>query len=304
MSKEVFIFKPFVPDLAGESGHDNRYGSLRIPCRILKSAGLIRSWEFRPTPHGRQTIAGVRIAATDRGEVAGAFNGVLCRSKVCASEFEKPANIDVDTSVNSLIRRKMSDLEPMSWLPLPAGAPTIYVQAMDEQKIKPASPDYPLLQTNLDSWLLKALQYGEDFAVEMLETTRGFPSFWINDRVLARRPWIHQPKYKILDKLFRNHPSAPDNTFASRCLEVEYRGDATSATVPRLRTQNADWTGRKLPLPAAGLNFVFGFGSLINTKSRTKSDPTAVIAVPVRISASVGFVRAWNFQVGWTDWWL
>ena len=104
-----FIFKPFVPALAGESGHDNRYGSLRIPCRILKSAGLIRSWEFCPTPHGRQTIAGVRIAATDRGEVAGAFNGVLCRSKVCVSEFGKPGNIDVDTSNARLVGEGTKD---------------------------------------------------------------------------------------------------------------------------------------------------------------------------------------------------
>jgi hypothetical protein len=43
-------------------------------------------------------------------------------------------------------------------------------------------------------------------------------------------------------------------------------------------------------------NFVFGFGSLINTKSRMSSDPEAADAVPVRVSSEVGYARAWNFQ--------
>lgn len=43
-------------------------------------------------------------------------------------------------------------------------------------------------------------------------------------------------------------------------------------------------------------DYIFGFGSLINTKSRCSSDPDAVDAVPVRISADVGYARSWNFQ--------
>ena len=37
---------------------------------------------------------------------------------------------------------------------------------------------------------------------------------------------------------------------------------------------------------------------MINSKSRMSSDPKAVDAVPVRVHASVGYARAWNFQSG------
>ena len=52
-----------------------------------------------------------------------------------------------------------------------------------------------------------------------------------------------------------------------------------------------DWWGRKLANEPE--NFLFGYGSLINTDSRNATAPKPVHAIPVRISASFGFVRAW-----------
>lgn len=46
----------------------------------------------------------------------------------------------------------------------------------------------------------------------------------------------------------------------------------------------------------AALQQMFGFGSLINAKSRLSSDPNALCAIPVRIHEDVGFERCWNFQ--------
>jgi len=43
-------------------------------------------------------------------------------------------------------------------------------------------------------------------------------------------------------------------------------------------------------------DYVFCFGSLINKASRVSSDPDAVAAVPVRVKASAGYARSWNFQ--------
>jgi hypothetical protein len=52
-----------------------------------------------------------------------------------------------------------------------------------------------------------------------------------------------------------------------------------------------DWRGHKLPnIPT---NFIVGFGSLINAGSRN-STASACIAIPVRVSASFGYIRSWN----------
>ncbi len=305
----VFIFKGFFPEPVAQS---ERFTAAVVPCRILASAGLLRSWEFRPTPHGRQTIAGVRPATGD--EAPGAFNGVICELR-----DRSPAALDTlrrskDTQMCEFINRPISDFEAISWCPLPPGIESVWVQASAPACTIAPSAEYPLLQTQVDSWLLKALPYGEACARELLETTRGFPRFWVNDREVARRPWLHCPKYQQLDQLCRNHPPHPHNTFSFRCLEVEYaasvlaqlqlgegkrpgnaKGFQVSEAHTPLKEQACDWSGRKLD-QAVVQDYIFGFGSLINTASRVSSDPDAVAAVPVRVAASVGYARSWNFQ--------
>jgi hypothetical protein len=303
----VFIFKGFIPEASGSE----RFTAGIIPCRILASAGLLRSWEFRPTPHGRQTIAGVRPATGS--EAAGAFNGAICELRDGSLDALRRSE---NTHMSEFISRPISDFEAVSWCPLPSGVEAVWVQASAPGFSIAPSPEYPLLQTQLDSWLLKALPYGEACARELLETTRGFPRFWVNDRELARRPWLHCPKYQQLDGLCRNHPPHPHNTFSFRCLEVEYAASVLARQLhlgeegalgeegflgfspsepPPLNEQVCDWSGRKLD-QAVVQDYVFGFGSLINTASRMSSDPDAVAAVPVRVAASVGYARAWNFQ--------
>src|SRR5215213_8166610 len=52
-----------------------------------------------------------------------------------------------------------------------------------------------------------------------------------------------------------------------------------------------EWWGKKLANQPE--NFLVGYGSLINTASRDATAAKPVHAIPVRISASFGFVRAW-----------
>src|SRR5919112_1883275 len=52
-----------------------------------------------------------------------------------------------------------------------------------------------------------------------------------------------------------------------------------------------EWWGRKLANQPE--NFLFGYGSLVNTESRNATAPKPIHAIPVRISTSLGFVRAW-----------
>jgi hypothetical protein len=65
----------------------------------------------------------------------------------------------------------------------------------------------------------------------------------------------------------------------------------------------AGWWGRKLP--DAPTQFIFGYGSLINTASRNSTASAPIPAIPVRVSAAFGYVRAWNdrSRSGFTSAW-
>jgi hypothetical protein len=60
-----------------------------IPARVKASAGLVRAFDFRPTPHGRQTIACARPARIEDSEEPGAFNGIIVGSHETAEDLTK-----------------------------------------------------------------------------------------------------------------------------------------------------------------------------------------------------------------------
>jgi hypothetical protein len=53
-----------------------------------------------------------------------------------------------------------------------------------------------------------------------------------------------------------------------------------------------DFWGRMLPHQP--VNFIFGYGSLINTISRNATSTHPAPAIPVRVSAGFGYIRAWD----------
>lgn len=190
----------------------------------------------------------------------------------------------------------------------------------------------------------------------------------MNDRKLARRPWVHVKQYKTIDRLLAKHPDPASgrNVFRFRKLEEEFASefvataleaaqsaadgdddggggsadgggadgagssahtrqakpmrlktlaklisaltvpkaeqaalgdrDATTPRVPERPHIPRIESSPEKPLIALPTDFVFGFGSLINTPSRRSSDPTAAMAIPARVSGDLGYARAWNFQ--------
>src|SRR5215467_622380 len=53
-----------------------------------------------------------------------------------------------------------------------------------------------------------------------------------------------------------------------------------------------DFWGQKLA--AQPVNFIFGYGSLINSASRNATASAPIHAIPVRVSAAFGYIRCWN----------
>jgi hypothetical protein len=97
-------------------------------------------------------------------------------------------------------------MEAVSWQSLPAaGHIWVYVPVHPgaEPGIGLPEPDaaFPMLESYIDVVVEGGLEYGADFAREIIETTADWSQFWLNDRELARRPWVHDVKSGAVDKL-------------------------------------------------------------------------------------------------------
>ena len=86
-----------------------------------------------------------------------------------------------------------------------------------------ARPDaeFPLLESYIDIVVEGGLEYGPEFARELIETTAGWSQYWLNDRELARRPWVHDAKSAVVDRMLASiGPAAPQ--FKDRLFAEQY----------------------------------------------------------------------------------
>lgn len=167
---------------------------------------------------------------------------------------------------------------PIAMAPAPASA---------RLHLGPPDQSCPILQSQVDTLMKAALPYGEDFAAEWLTSIHEWSACWLNDREHPRRPWLHTPNALQIDRLLKLHVPS----FVSRVYECDFHFchlDATAAVKSEISVPRA--------VRLVSINFLIGFGSIINTKSRAASDPAAVDAAPCRVSAKFGYVREWNFQ--------
>lgn len=83
----------------------------------------------------------------------------------------------------------------------------------------PPSVHYPILQTYVDVCVSGCLEHGEEFAREFIQSTFKWSPYWLNEREMARRPWLYQEQYMRIDKLLAE--LVPEY-FKFRKLESEY----------------------------------------------------------------------------------
>lgn len=68
------------------------------------------------------------------------------------------------------------------------------------------------------------LEYGQDFARELIATTKGWNEFWLNDREMARRPWVNDRNSGAVDTLLAELvPHFADRRFPEDCA-AKYLG--------------------------------------------------------------------------------
>ncbi len=188
-----------------------------IPVRISAEFGYIRAWVARSS--SGFTALGVRKPLD--GEPAETINGVLYPvDGTDMTPFDQREKGYVRVGV------PLDLIEAVSWQPVPADIQVwIYVPVGSEGKpgegLAPPSAAFPLLESYIDVVIDGALEFGAEYAREFVETTRDWSEFWLNDRELARRPWIHDKNYSEEDRLLSAVSPAAER-FKNRLFSEEF----------------------------------------------------------------------------------
>jgi len=185
-----------------------------IPVRVSASFGYVRGWTIRE-PSGFTSLGLSRVRA---GESGMSINGVLF-----PVEGNDMAAFDAREVGYVRVEVPHSEIEAVSWQRLPEqGKIWVYVPAIPGQEPGVGLPrptaEYPILQSYVDVVIEGGLEYGADYAREILASTVDWSAYWLNDRPLARRPWVYTKDYAAIDKLLA--VSAPH--FKDRLLAEPY----------------------------------------------------------------------------------
>lgn len=200
-----------------------------IPVRVSASFGYIRAWVH--CSDSGFTALGLR--KPHHGEQAMTINGVLYPVK-----GNDMSLFDQREAGYKRIELSRDIIEPVSWQQLPTqGKIWIYVSVGKNGKLgenlPSASAKYPLLQSYIDVVLTGGLEYGleSDFAQELIETTKDWSSYWLNDRMVPRRPWVFEKDAAKIDNLLKiNLPSGI--YLKDRMFPVDYHRNMQSSAVP------------------------------------------------------------------------
>ena len=175
-----------------------------IPVRVSAAFGYIRTWNDRSG--SGFTALGLRKPGP--GEKPSTINGVLY-----AVDGNDMAKFDAREQGYVRVEVPRDDIEAAAWQGLPqAGTIWVYVPAgpNGEAGVGLPAPDaqFPLLESYIDVVVEGGLEYGEDFARELIDTTSDWSDYWLNDRELARRPWVRDPRSAVVDRLLNSAPGA------------------------------------------------------------------------------------------------
>jgi hypothetical protein len=217
-----------------------------MPARLSAAFGFVRAWVFR-CPSGF-TALGLRRPR--RGEPAMTVNGVMY-----PVEPTDLAAFDMREAGYVRVPVPLDQIEAVSWQAVPAsGTIWTYVPADDAgtaSRLVGASDEFPLLQSYIDATVEGALDYGVDYAREVIETTADWSPYWLNDREMARRPWIYDRHYAEADALLSTTEPAA-GYFADRMFpgpfSVRWHHRIPAARPPRLRKDHPARRGGAQPL--------------------------------------------------------
>jgi hypothetical protein len=175
-----------------------------IPVRVSRAFGYVRAWNDR-------SITGFTALGLRRprpGESAGTINGV-----VYPVDGDDMTRFDAREAGYARVEIPHDAIEAVSWQRLPEfGHIWVYVPVRPDhlpgEDLPGPDVAYPLLESYIDVVIEGGLEYGPDYAREIIETTADWSRYWLNDRELGRRPWVHDARSSAIDKLLAETPAA------------------------------------------------------------------------------------------------
>jgi hypothetical protein len=118
--------------------------------------------------------------------------------------------MNTDAREGGYCRTKVNrnDLEVLGLQSLPVG--DFWIYTIDSNKVTVPTSDYPIVQSYVDIFMSGCLEIQKryqvpNFAEMCITTTDGWSSYWINDRIHPRRPFVEIPKAGEIDKLMYQH---------------------------------------------------------------------------------------------------
>jgi hypothetical protein len=193
---------------------------------VSAAFGYVRSWSDRAG--SGFTALGLRRPYD--GEAPMTINGVIYPAGDDMSAFDQREKGYVRVEVPRAL------IEAVSWQALPSQG-TVWVYVPKAEGKQPGEglpvPDakFPIVESYVDVVIEGGLEYGPEFAREIIETTRDWSAFWLNDRPLARRPWVVDKQFAKVDALLAS--SAP--CFAQRTFSEDYA--ARSAAIAKRKEE-------------------------------------------------------------------
>lgn len=160
--------------------------------RPILLSGFERAWVMRGPGFSPTTYLGAVPNASGR------FNAVL---------YSVPGTREIhatDAREGSYCRAPVmpAQIEMFNLDDAPVGQVWIYV--VPPSRVERPDAGFPIVQSYVDVFLGGCLDVGEthgvaDFALECVRSTKGWPAHWVNDRIMPRRPFVHQPQARKID---------------------------------------------------------------------------------------------------------
>lgn len=188
-----------------------------LPARVAAAFGYVRCLCDRSL--SGFTALGLRRPAP--GEAAMTINGVLY-----PVEGDDMTAFDAREAGYARVEIPRDQIEAVSWQRLPEGG-RVWVYVPVAEGLEPGlglpapSVGFPLLESYIDVVIEGGMEYGLDYAREIIVTTTDWSGYWLNDRELPRRPWVFDRHYAAVDRLLA--VTAPH--FASRMFPEDYAAE-------------------------------------------------------------------------------
>lgn len=144
-----------------------------IPVRVSAAFGYLRTWNDRST--SGFTALGLRKPGSS--ENASTINGVIY-----PVDGDDMAKYDVREKGYARVEVPREDIEAVSWMRLPeSGKVWVYIPVKPNGELgvglPAANAQFPLLESYIDVVVEGGLEYGDDFARELIETTSDWSDY-------------------------------------------------------------------------------------------------------------------------------